>query len=204
MDPNKYEAVYGTSHWEELSLPSSLLEVSIPGAVTGSEAQFVYKVVRQVKPLVVVETGSGKTSLAILMALRDNTQGKLYSIDLPELEGTRSHDSNKGALEEFWQALLLEYPEWDIREKDILKELPQLFDELSQVDIFFHDSRHTGEQIAWEWDLLMGRGKLPKGGLFGSHDRKHKNYVTFMKQLNARIDFRSVGVVRAIEFWERM
>ena len=202
MTDDKYEEVFGNSHWDSLKTIDDVMNVRIPSAVTRLEAKFIYDTVRTYKPECVVETGSGKSSLAILSALKDNGKGLLHSIDLPNLEGCRAHKSNKNAVNELWRAILKVYPQWDIREKDICKELPLLLDELPAIDLFFHDSRHTHEHLTLEWNLLMQSKKLITGGLFGMHDTTYPPYKKFITKLRNNKNFISVGFHRAAEFWQ--
>ena len=160
-----------------------ILRLSIPSAVNPVEAEYIHNIVLKYKPKNIIETGSGKSSLAILFALRENdNEGRLHSIDLPNLKlGQRALDCNKNIINKLWRDVLRIFPQWDIREKDICKELPILLNEVSCVDMFFHDSLHTEEHIFFEWNLLMASNKLVKGGLFGMHDRCFKVYANFVK-----------------------
>ena len=204
MVNDKYEVVMGNSHWDSLKTIDDVMNISIPSAVTRLEAKFIYDIIRTFKPRCVVETGSGKSSLAILSALHDNGKGFLHSIDLPNLEGCRSLELNKNAVNKLWRDTLKIYPQWDIREKDICKELPILLDELPVVDLFFHDSRHTAEHITLEWNLLIQSKKLAAKGLFGMHDRNYKLYRKFIAELRNNKNFISVGYYRAVEFWQNV
>ena len=53
--------------------------------------KFIYFIIRCMKPETVVESGvsHGASSWNILNALHKNNKGKLYSIDLPDKDGTR-------------------------------------------------------------------------------------------------------------------
>ncbi len=50
------------------------------------DVMMLYTLVRMQKPENIIETGvaSGRSSMAILSALKDNKKGRLYSIDLPQ------------------------------------------------------------------------------------------------------------------------
>lgn len=52
------------------------------------KAPLLYVLARELKPEVIVETGvaSGVSTLFFLQALEDNGSGKLYSVDLPNVE----------------------------------------------------------------------------------------------------------------------
>lgn len=200
--PNKYwlERTY----WESFDSIENLKKMYIPGAIKDREDRFIYDVVKEYKPETVIETGSGRSSLAILIALRENGKGQLHSIDLPKLEGARSVDSNWSIIYRLWSDAKKEFPDWDIREKDISKELPLLLTEVPTVDLFFHDSTHTAEQILLEWNLLTSSGKFIRGGLFGSHDRRRKEYRNFLGQLRRDPKFESIGLCGSAEFWRHL
>ena len=72
----------------QLNLNSYLREgkgISLLGKVQGIGQEFLYLLVREYKPRVVVETGvfRGVSSALILNAMKDSNIGRLYSIDLP-------------------------------------------------------------------------------------------------------------------------
>lgn len=155
---------------------------------------FLYMVVRFLKPQVVFETGvfDGKSSAIILQALNDNNDGLLISVDLPAVEAIKS--STNYMLE----ATLPpgSQPGWVI--PDYLKKrhrlvlgdskilLLQLFKEYAKVDIFFHDSLHTFEHQYFEYTTAWPY--LSEGGILLSDDiswspafhrfckKKSKNY----------------------------
>ncbi len=186
----------------DLKTIETIINLPIISAIFWDEAKFLYDVVKQYKPEFVIETGSGKSSLAILKALQENESGELHSIDLPNLEGQRSFKSNKDTTKKLWKDILNVYPQWDIREKNICTELPLLLQEIPAVDIFFHDSRHTESHIFLEWAMLMASGKLVKGSLFGMHDRQHHTYKNFIRQLKENPSLKSIGYCHFLEIWE--
>lgn len=114
-------------------------------------AMSLYLVTRILKPMHVVETGvsAGRSSSYILCALKDNEQGELFSIDPdPEAGYAIPHE-----LKERWHFI-----------NDISKNtLPNLLEQLDRVDIFFHDSLHTYENMTFEFDATWPR--LSNGGL---------------------------------------
>lgn len=198
--PNKYWLEH--ARWDSFKTIEDVGKIFIPGCITDLEDKFIYDIVKKYKPHHVVETGSGRSSLAILVALRENGGGRLHSIDLPYLEGSRSIETNGNIIYDLWKDAQKEFPDWDVREKDICKELPLLLDELLVVDLFFHDSRHTAEQIFFEWNTLISSGKLVKGSLFGTHDRNRPAYRALMCKLKENSKFKSIGYCRFTEFWE--
>jgi hypothetical protein len=130
-------------------------------------AETIYRIVRRFRPEVVVETGvaRGATSFVILSAFRQNSTGRLYSIDLPpERPDLRSlhtsavpHDLRD---------------RWDLRLGSSRRLLPALLEELVTVDVFIHDSAHTQRNMRWEYELAWPH--LRPGGFLLSDDI-HRN-----------------------------
>ena len=107
----------------------------------------VWCLVRHLRPAKVVETGvaRGFTSRFILEALERNGCGHLWSIDRPP----QRHDLQEqvGAsvpdrLRERWSYV-----------KGLSRQhLPGLLSRLGQIDLFIHDSSHTGHNVRFELD----------------------------------------------------
>lgn len=130
-------------------------------------AQDYYAVTRKVEPKTIIETGvcNGVSTLALLLAIRENEQGKLYSIDYP----LRADES----LEEFRQETFQDYggaaipsdkdpgwiiptelrSQWDLTIGKSQRELPQLVTELGSIDLFIHDSEHSHPCMMFEYEL---------------------------------------------------
>ena len=110
------------------------------------------------KPSTVVETGvaRGVTSRLILDAL-PHESGRLYSIDLPALD-SRYHDQIAIAVPDRLRT------DWTIRSGTSRRELPRLLRELGGVDLFIHDSLHTGRNTLFEiehaWQVLRPGGAV--------------------------------------------
>jgi predicted O-methyltransferase YrrM len=119
---------------------SKLVQSSFPLIHNGDPrlARLCYAICRATKPSVFIETGVayGVTSSYILKAMAVNGQGKLYSIDRPPF--ARNAVNFIGA---FIPKELKH--DWHLYRGQSRKILPDLLNELGQVDIFLHDSRHT-------------------------------------------------------------
>ena len=154
---------------------------------------FLYVVSRVLRPSVVVETGvgAGLSSTFILQALNDNHKGNLYSIDLPKA----TYTTEKG--EEIDESTLI--PEKSMRSGWLIPEslrdrwelllgkskdsLPSLLKRLKHVDLFFHDSEHTYENMFWEYQTAWQY--VTKGGVLASHDVDMNNaFADFSKTVN--------------------
>lgn len=149
------------------------------GGINIEQARSLYAIVRSERPGIIVETGvcNGVTTLIILKALENNQSGYLYSIDYP----TYSNDP----IAEFQE---MHYPDdhtfsaipsdkmpgwivpddlrdrWELRKGKSQRHLPSLLDELSEIDIFLHDSDHTFPCMMFEyevaWEYLKSNGLL--------------------------------------------
>lgn len=116
-------------------------------------AKELYAIIRLFKPDRVIETGvgSGYSSVHILEALRVNGKGRLGSTDLPNRDllwklptGLRTGFLVPDSLRGLWTLKLLPSREG----------LPRLIDEFGGVDLFFHDSEHSYENMRFEFETV--------------------------------------------------
>lgn len=138
---------------------------------------YMYQVVRKHKPETFVESGvaGGQTSYVILEAMRKNGRGHLYSFD-PGHE--HCDDSN---IEDSYEDPSFREKEPGANIPDHLKDrwtytkdffVDSARDVLSglegEVDMFFHDSDHSFENINAEFDLM--EDFVNRTGFFMIHD----------------------------------
>ncbi len=115
--------------------------------------------VAHLKPLSVVETGvaRGVTSRLVLEALARNGAGRLYSIDLPTPD-SRLHAHIAIAVPEHLRG------DWELLSGTSRQRLPRLLEELGEIDLFVHDSVHTGRNTLFEirsaWNALRPGGAI--------------------------------------------
>ena len=123
-----------------------------------------YIVTRILKPEIVVETGvfHGFSSLSFLLAMEENNEGHLYSIDLPSPKLLSSGKEPGWVVPEHLRK------RWDLRFGTSSELLPSLLEEVKMVDIFLHDSEHSYENMYWEYKTAWRY--IRKGGLLLSHD----------------------------------
>jgi predicted O-methyltransferase YrrM len=125
------------------------------------------------RPAVMVETGvaHGVSSWTILNAMERNGTGKLYSIDLPDLD-LKSY--NPGTIQKTsgWAVPEALRHRWELRLGPSSELLPALMTELGHIDIFFHDSDHSYENMMFEFKATIPH--IRTGGLIISDD-VHKN-----------------------------
>lgn len=143
--------------------------------------KILYVIVRSLKPKVVIETGvaAGVSSAYILKGLEDNNLGMLYSIDypLPHIlpKGFEIGCAIPRNLRHRWKLIIG-------KSKEVL---PNLLEELKEIDIFFHDSEHSYENMIFEFKLAWKY--LRKGGLLLSDDIFWNNsFFDFAKEVNRK------------------
>lgn len=131
------------------------------------EASKLFAVVRAFKPRVIVETGvaSGVSSAHILRALDANGAGRLYSIDLPNVQ---EHSVLPEGRTPGWIVPDFLRGRWELRLGDARTLLPELLETLGHVDVFLHDSDHSYEHMSFEFEQALAR--LEHGGLLMSDD----------------------------------
>jgi predicted O-methyltransferase YrrM len=150
------------------------------GRVTGrdgyDEGLRLYRLVRELRPKVAVETGvcNGVSTAFLLLALEDNGEGELHSIDLPEVAGEDYQegtfwDGKGGAVippgkEPGWMVPRALRARWHLALGRSQDELPPLLERVSEIDFFMHDSEHSYECMSFEfrtaWDALREGGVL--------------------------------------------
>jgi hypothetical protein len=111
------------------------------------------------RPQRVVETGvaRGVTSRFILEAFARNGAGHLFSIDLPSVD-SRFHDQIGFAVPERYRN------QWTSLSGTSRHRLPPLLTEVGEVDLFIHDSLHTGRNTLFELERVV-RVLRPGGAL---------------------------------------
>ena len=97
-----------------------------------------YAIVRATKPLVVVETGTekGLGSLVLAEALLKNGSGRLITIDMEPSSGLLIGAEYGGVIERVISDSLL------------------AISKIDQIDLFIHDSDHSAEHEAQEFEIL--------------------------------------------------
>jgi hypothetical protein len=122
-------------------------------------AQAAWCLVQHLRPRTVVETGvaHGITSRIILEGLEHTGEGHLWSIDLKHLD-QRLHENVGAAVPETLRH------RWMYVEGSSRRRLPPLLEELGGLDLFVHDSLHTGRNVRFELDCAW-RALRPGGAL---------------------------------------
>jgi len=137
-------------------------------------AQTIWCLVRHLRPTNVVETGVGRgvTSSLILEALGRNAHGHLSSIDLPPILGRDLAQQRGAAIADRQRA------RWTLVHGSSRRKLPSLLRRLGQVDLFVHDSIHTGRNLLFEWNSVLPF--MRSGGVLVADDvHRHHGLTTF-------------------------
>ena len=137
----------------------------VAGWVNLVDAQFLYWLVRRLRPKTVVQTGvsNGLSSAYIMLALAKNgPEGRLHAIDLPHIfDPADPHWTQTGFLHGVvipqgkssgWLVPDIYRERFDLEVGDAKVLLPPLIDRVGAVDMFFHDSDHTYNHMMFEFD----------------------------------------------------
>ena len=97
------------------------------------------------KPTTVVETGiaRGVTSRLVLEALAQHGAGRLYSVDLLPVD-SQFHDQTAVAVPDHLRH------GWTTLSGTSRHQLPRLLANFDAIDLFIHDSLHTGRNTSFE------------------------------------------------------
>jgi hypothetical protein len=120
-------------------------------------AAAIWCAVAHLRPARVVETGvaHGLTTRLILEGLRRNGAGHLWTIDLPAVDSAL-HGETGAAVPDGLRA------RWTYLPGSSRERLPRLLAELGQIEVFVHDSLHTGRNTRFElscaWPHLRSGG----------------------------------------------
>jgi predicted O-methyltransferase YrrM len=159
----------------------------------------LYFLVRKNKPARVVETGCwyGNSSVCILLALKKNENGELFTIDLPAYFETGGYyDENpylaednrisalpKGTIPGFLVPEFLR-DRWTLIFGASSEKLSPLLSEMGDIDFFLHDSLHSIENMNFEFSIAYQH--LIKSGILVSDNIDWNNvFKTFSNNKRA-------------------
>ncbi len=120
-------------------------------------AQAIWCVIAHLRPAKVVETGvaHGLTSRVILEGLKRNGNGHLWSVDLPAVDSALHSEIGMAISPELRSS-------WTYVQGTARERLPGLLAELGEIDMFVHDSLHTGRNQRFEiesaWSVMRPGG----------------------------------------------
>jgi len=143
----------------------------LAGWVNLTDAQFLYWIVRKLKPKTILQTGvsNGLSSAFMMLALAKNSaEGMLHVVDVPAIfdpadpNWTRSGQVFGFVIPEGktsgWMVPDIYRDRFEVQIGDAKMLLPQLVDRLPSVDMFYHDSDHSYNHMAFEFE--QARRKL--------------------------------------------
>jgi Methyltransferase domain len=142
-----------------------------------AQAKAIWCLVAHLRPAAVVETGvaHGLTSRVILEGIQRNGSGHLWSVDLPAVDPALHHEIGIAIP----AGLRLH---WTYVEGTSRRRLPELVRGLQQVDLFLHDSLHTGRNTYFELDTVWPT--LPPGGAAMADDiHRNLGFSRFIEQV---------------------
>jgi predicted O-methyltransferase YrrM len=117
----------------------------------------IWCIIRHLTPGKVVETGvaHGLTSRVVLEALERNGRGHLWSIDLPAVDSALHAEIGMAISQRLRSR-------WTYVPGTARQQLPRLLAELTEIDVFIHDSLHTGRNQMFElesaWSAMRDGG----------------------------------------------
>ena len=172
-------------------------------AVDVSSRLALYVLCRTLKPTVVIETGvaSGVSSSFILRAMEKNDHGKLFSIDVPwhtVKQNWQNHSTDIELTEQPIETrsgwIIPDYlrDRWELTIGKSSEKLPLILKQVGQVDVFFHDSEHSYENMFWEFQTIWP--SLRKGGVMMAHNiDSHTAFADFERKVGGN-SFRLSGL----------
>lgn len=177
-------------------------------------ARDYYALTRVLSPSTVVETGvcNGVSTLAVLLALRENETGTLHSIDYPLVADESLEEFRDETFAEYGGAAIPSDKEpgwivpdelrsrWELTIGKSQRELPRLVAELGTVDLFFHDSEHSHPCMMFEFELVYEW--LADRGVIVADDVTWNDAFSVFTEVRSSNDGRlshNVGYVRRTE-----
>jgi hypothetical protein len=143
-------------------------------------AEATWCIVAHLRPTAVVETGvaHGVTSRVILQGLERNGSGHLWSIDLPAVDPALHREIGIAVPEDVRHR-------WTYIEGTSRQRLRHLLTELGELQLFVHDSLHTGRNLRFE--LESAWAAMPSGGVAVVDDIDHSlGFRNFLDQTGPR------------------
>jgi predicted O-methyltransferase YrrM len=153
------------------------------GGLSPKACQIFYALVKLAGPRVVVETGvSAGISSAMILSAIGPFGGKLFSVDIDEKVGLLVPNELR--------------PHWTLLTGSSEKILPTLLAENMPIDLFFHDSDHSYENMMFEFHEAWK--SLRPGGLLVTHDvSSNRAFRDFAAEIGLkRLELIDFGVIR--------
>lgn len=174
---SKFPKAHAASLGAALGHPSKLEGLAERGPFSIGLCE-LYVLVRRLRPRIIVETGvaAGVSTSIILRALDRNSGGTLHSIDLPNRAegGYRNRDGRwdpvftPARFEPGWIVPPSLRSRWFLHLGDSRSVLRPVLERLERIDLFYHDSDHSYENMTFE--LHAAWPHLRTGGVVYADD----------------------------------
>ena len=137
------------------------------GAISKEDGQFLYYCVRQLKPKIIVQTGTsnGVSCAHLAMGLaHEPGDSRFGAIDMPNIyrpDDPAFHQKMVyGVLippgkSSGWLIPDRLLPRFECLSGNAKELLPQLLEKIGKVDIFYHDSDHSYDHMWWEFETVL-------------------------------------------------
>lgn len=159
-------------------------------------APALYVLCRIIRPVTIVETGvaEGFSSSFILQALENSQNGHLYSIDLPNQPGEELSEGKYTG----WLVPEELKNRWSLMLGSSKEKLPLLLEGLKCIDIFYHDSEHSYQNMLFEFKTVWKYVKI--GGFLCVDDITENNaFDEFSREVNCKkIKLFKLGIIKKI------
>lgn len=181
---------------ESEKYPSKKKPYPVNYSINSDSRRFLYHLCRIIKPKNIIETGIayGTSSAYILKALHDNGKGTLHSID----SVFRPWQSEKMIGSVIPENLK---NKWNLVLGKSNEKLEKLFGDVSDVEIFIHDSLHTYKNMMFEFETALQ--KIKNNGMIISDDvlendafydfTKNKNLERFLIKVEENV---GLGIIK--------
>lgn len=173
--------------WEKLGRFKNYLtdyKYKWTGEISEETGVLLYAIMRYLKPTTVLETGvaNGISTAYILSALKRNKQGRLFSVDFPCKQGMESYFNPKEIAlipsdEDPGWVIPPEFKKrWQLILGRTSEQLVGICKRLGRIDVFYHDSEHSYQNMWWEYSTVWPF--LKQKAILLSHDVRLNNAFT--------------------------
>lgn len=163
-----------------------------------TECERYYALIRKYKPENIILTGvyNGVLALGILTAINRNEHGMLHSINQTDKNieeyseffirnGPSAADAKSTVLPDDRQAgwVIPDYlkQNWNHVTGNTTDFLPILVNDIENIDIFFHNSKHSQSQMLFEFQIIWEH-LIPGGIMLSHHAGQNAAYNTFLDE----------------------
>ena len=137
------------------------------GGISEDDAHFLYYCVRQLRPKVIVQTGTSNGVSCAHLALglaHEPGETHFYAVDMPNIYRPDDSEFHKkmvyGVLippgkSSGWLIPDRLLPRFECMSGDSKELLPKVLEKAGKVDLFYHDSDHSYDHMRWEFETVL-------------------------------------------------